>query len=83
MLLAEDEERPLLIIAGDGDYLRVIEGFLNSYLMLAEPEKSNNDLHVKVKAAWPWVAEGNAEQMIYGGRPRYGTVARSAGRKRN
>ncbi|CAG7886971.1 unnamed protein product [Brassica rapa] len=42
--LGQPEKRPILIIAGDGDYLSCFEEFPDSYLMLAEPKNSNRTL---------------------------------------
>ncbi|KAH0941297.1 hypothetical protein HID58_000934 [Brassica napus] len=44
--LGQPEKRPILIIAGDGDYLSCFEEFPDSYLMLAEPKNSNRTLRV-------------------------------------
>nr|VDC74493.1 unnamed protein product [Brassica rapa] len=70
--LGQPEKRPILIIAGDGDYLSCFEEFPDSYLMLAEPKNSNRTLRVSAKVAWTWSSEDNAGQMISGGGLRHG-----------
>ncbi|CAN6866758.1 unnamed protein product, partial [Brassica oleracea] len=40
----------ILIIAEDKNYLTCIEGFPNTYLMLAESKNPNHELHVRAKA---------------------------------
>ena len=42
----------ILIIAEDKNYLTCIEGFPNTYLMLAESKNPNHELHVRAKATW-------------------------------
>lgn len=76
--LGQPEKRPILIIAGDGDYLSCFEEFPDSYLMLAEPKNSNRTLRVSAKVAWTWSSEDNAGQMISGGGLRHGNVAWSS-----
>ncbi|CAF1790248.1 unnamed protein product, partial [Brassica oleracea var. botrytis] len=49
--LGKNEKKLILIIAEYKNYLTCIEGFPNTYLMLAESKNPNHELHVRAKAA--------------------------------